>query len=174
MLGIVYVGSLLGTQALQKINGHSYDGSELVPATGARKADCRYYARYLSDHILIILHNWLRNGNQLGKKRSEEFYTRAMHDYIRNHYNKDISLSALAALLNMHANHLGMLISQSSGHSFRQHLNDYRIQRAQIILRSTSSSITEVAYMCGFQDSNYFSTAFKKHSGQSPRSYRKT
>ena len=48
-----------------------------------------------------------------------------------------------------------------------------RIHRACQLLRNGNQSITEIAFACGFEDSNYFSRQFKKMVNMSPREYRK-
>ena len=50
-----------------------------------------------------------------------------------------------------------------------------RIRRATELLAGQSAglSITEIAFRCGFQDSNYFSRQFRRFVGTSPRSYRR-
>jgi AraC-like DNA-binding protein len=54
------------------------------------------------------------------------------------------------------------------------YLTSLRIRKAkQCLTQSEFSSIEEVASQCGFADSFYFSTCFKKHSGMAPLKYRK-
>ena len=50
-----------------------------------------------------------------------------------------------------------------------------RIRRATELLagRNAELSITEIAFRCGFQDSNYFSRQFHRFLSTSPQSYRK-
>jgi AraC-like DNA-binding protein/quercetin dioxygenase-like cupin family protein len=50
-----------------------------------------------------------------------------------------------------------------------------RIRRATELLASRNEklSITEIAFRCGFQDSNYFSRQFRRFTGTSPRSFRR-
>ena len=50
----------------------------------------------------------------------------------------------------------------------------YIIKNAEYMLTTTDKSIVEIADTCGFNDSNYFSTIFKKIHGVSPREYRKS
>ena len=45
-----------------------------------------------------------------------------------------------------------------------------RLNKARELLRSGKYNVSEVAYMCGFSDAKYFSTAFKKQFGRSPSS----
>jgi AraC family L-rhamnose operon transcriptional activator RhaR/AraC family L-rhamnose operon regulatory protein RhaS len=47
-----------------------------------------------------------------------------------------------------------------------------RIQRAAILLQSTTEPIMEVAFRSGFADSNYFTRQFRKLMGVSPQQYR--
>ena len=41
------------------------------------------------------------------------------------------------------------------------------------LLLETNRSITDIAFECGFNDSNYFGDAFRKAKGISPHKYRK-
>ena len=55
------------------------------------------------------------------------------------------------------------------------YLTDLRIDRArQLLALPTCESIETISVKCGFRDSFYFSTCFKKHTGLSPLQYRKT
>ena len=55
-----------------------------------------------------------------------------------------------------------------------QYLTDLRISHAkQLLLSKEAFNIETVAEACGFTDSFYFSTCFKKHIGCSPRAFRK-
>jgi AraC-like DNA-binding protein len=46
------------------------------------------------------------------------------------------------------------------------------MREARRLLRTPGQSIAEFAYGVGFQDSNYFSRAFRQHHGMSPREFR--
>ncbi len=50
-----------------------------------------------------------------------------------------------------------------------------RIRRAADLLADLNAglSITEIAFRCGFQDSNYFSRQFRRYIGTNPRNYRR-
>jgi YesN/AraC family two-component response regulator len=63
---------------------------------------------------------------------------------------------------------LKALISQSPGEFIRT----IRMKRAAQLLDNKSLSIADVAYMVGFgNNTNYFSTAFRKHFGKSPKEF---
>ena len=48
-----------------------------------------------------------------------------------------------------------------------------RIGEAQTLLINTGYSATEIAFLVGYNDSNYFNTIFTKIVGMSPIKYRK-
>lgn len=53
-----------------------------------------------------------------------------------------------------------------------EYILNLRIEQAKKLLKTSSLPITDVALMSGFNNSNYFSTAFKKEVGKSPVEYR--
>jgi transcriptional regulator GlxA family with amidase domain len=63
---------------------------------------------------------------------------------------------------------LKALINQSPGDFIRT----MRMKRAAQLLADKSVSVSEVAYQVGFgKNTNYFSTAFRKHFGKSPKEF---
>ena len=67
---------------------------------------------------------------------------------------------------------LSQLIKERTGDSPIMYLNRLRIRKAQELLRETRQSITEIAFACGFQSSQYFARTFKHLTGKTPRDYR--
>lgn len=53
------------------------------------------------------------------------------------------------------------------------YLQNLRLRKAAELLRrkGAAPSVTEVAQLCGFEDSNYFSRCFRKFAGMSPRAF---
>ena len=59
--------------------------------------------------------------------------------------------------------------------NFRELLLERRIREAKVYLKlHRNHSITQIATLCGFHDSNYFSTCFHRLTGVSPRQYRES
>ncbi|NOY10392.1 MAG: helix-turn-helix transcriptional regulator, partial [Spirochaetes bacterium] len=56
--------------------------------------------------------------------------------------------------------------------SFTDYLTDVRLQKAKELLLYSDMSITSIAYEVGYQDSNYFSSLFKKVEGITPSEYK--
>ena len=78
-----------------------------------------------------------------------------------------------AETLRVTPNYLGEQIRKHTGRSFRRILNERRIREAEVYLQLHKElSVSRVANLCGFSDSNYFSTVFHRYRGVTPREYR--
>ena len=60
-----------------------------------------------------------------------------------------------------------------TGFGFKEYIVNVRIKNACRLLLETNKSITDIAFECGFNDSNYFGDAFRHVKGVSPNKYRK-
>ncbi|KAA8478263.1 hypothetical protein BDE36_2466 [Arcticibacter tournemirensis] len=58
--------------------------------------------------------------------------------------------------------------------SFGDYMRKLRIDKAKLLIETTVHSLTEIAYLTGFSDQSHFNRIFKKHTGQSPSSYKKS
>jgi transcriptional regulator GlxA family with amidase domain len=48
-----------------------------------------------------------------------------------------------------------------------------RLQKAAEMLLTSESNVTEVAFACGFNDSNYFSSLYHKEFGMPPSQFKR-
>ena len=92
--------------------------------------------------------------------------------HIETHYTENITLDELAKKSHLSKRHFQRIFHDCIGRSPIDHLMHVRVQRAAELLRATERTITEIAFECGFQDSNYFARCFRKVMNQSPREYR--
>ncbi|MEE0946347.1 MAG: AraC family transcriptional regulator [Acutalibacteraceae bacterium] len=96
-------------------------------------------------------------------------------EYVKNNYeNPDLSVNQLAKISYLSEKHLRRLFLDVHKKTPYNYLQEFRINKAEIMLLNTSKSITDIAIQCGFSDIYSFSHCFKKHKGVSPSQYVKT
>lgn len=170
----VYLGHLsVPDIPLQSINGNTYSGKPLTPLTPEKKKKLRHYGRFLAQFIKFELINYVEDKKYQTKQRPVDFYLQSCDSFIDNRYHENISLGQLSEELNVNTNYLGEIIKTETGKSFRQLLTEKRLHSASLRLVLEASSISEIAYDCGFSDSNYFCKLFSAKFGISPLKYRK-
>jgi len=92
--------------------------------------------------------------------------------YIETHYAEKIQLDELAGISHLSARHFSRVFQQCMGRSPIDHLMHIRCRKAAELLKATNRTITDIAYECGFSDSNYFTRCFRKTMNQTPKQYR--
>lgn len=92
--------------------------------------------------------------------------------FIYENYTCKISCADVAHAVGYSEAYLRQIFKAESPYSIMEYINNARISRAAEMLKNTACPITDVAFSCGFEDSNYFSTAFKKRYGVSPKRFR--
>ena len=120
----------------------------------------------------MLLITMIRNqGEQISQDRNTIVQTAIK--YIQNNYTSNIKLADLAKMLSVSEEHLSRTFKKEITFGFSEYINLIRLQKAENMLKNEPSrSVTEVAYACGFNDSNYFSYKFKKAYGLSPSELR--
>ncbi len=96
-------------------------------------------------------------------------------EYIEQNYTKNISIETLANISNMSVSRFFPAFKNAFGITPVEYLNNYRVNRAIILLMNNDSiSIEAISEKCGFESSAYFRRVFKKITGKTPREYRKS
>jgi len=127
--------------------------------------EARDYAFMLSLTAMNVMQE-LRN-----KKESNTIYR--VIQYVNQEFREKVQLQELAQKFHMNANYLGQAFKQQTGKSFREYLNDKRMDEAKRLLRQSRCSISEVALNSGYSNTDYFISQFKRSTGMAPSVYRK-
>ena len=94
-------------------------------------------------------------------------------DYIdRNYASESLSLGSVACEVDVSANYLSSVFSQTMQKTFTEYMTEKRMEKAKKLLKSTELSSGKIAQEVGYKDPHYFSFVFKKTQGMSPREYR--
>ena len=93
-------------------------------------------------------------------------------DYIKNNYDKDISLKALSTQIYLTPNYLGELFADKMNINFKDYLTSVRMEKAKDLIRENRYMIYEISEMVGYSHLDYFRKQFKKYTGINPSEYR--
>jgi len=93
--------------------------------------------------------------------------------YIFDNYDKSIYLDEVATKFNISRSYLSKKFKTITGFGFKEYLVNVRIKQACKYLLETDKTITDIAFLCGFNDSNYFGDAFRHSKGMAPNKFRK-
>ena len=93
-------------------------------------------------------------------------------EYISENYSEKITTKYLSGMCFLSEAHFCRFFKSAVGKSCTEYVNQYRIEKASILLSNTNEPITAIAYTVGFDDINYFSRVFKKVKGITPGKYR--
>jgi len=95
-------------------------------------------------------------------------------DYIEEHLAESISLAVLAQLVRLSPNYFCRAFSQSFGMPPQRYHTRQRIERAKTLLAERRGSVTDVGLSVGYSEASAFSAAFRRVSGLTPSSYRRS
>ena len=94
--------------------------------------------------------------------------------YIEQNIENPITLQELAQASNYSLSRFKAKFKEELGITPAEYITLQKMDRAQMLLKTTDDSITDIAYQLGFSSSNYFCSVFKKTLSYSPAAYRKS
>jgi AraC-like DNA-binding protein/mannose-6-phosphate isomerase-like protein (cupin superfamily) len=126
---------------------------------------------YLLSALLTLILQ-IPQDNSVVVKPEECLRSNRIKDYIDKHYLENITLDSIAQALCISSYYLAHLFKEATGYSPIQYIIRRRIGEAQSLLINTNYSVTQIAGMVGYDNTNYFTTLFSKTVGMSPKKYR--
>ena len=128
----------------------------------------------LTKVIMSIINSIDMGLNQVSNKRLRDLkrYRKMIH-YIENHFNQHIALCDIAKSSTISESESLRCFNHILGISPIQYVKKCRLQKAQSMLLTTTQSIIDIGFGCGFSEMSYFSKSFKNRYGSTPSSYRK-
>lgn len=144
-------------EILQYINTSAFDKGTMRGSKPHMKKFAYDYANYL----LQLRKNVSRG--VLGEIERE----------IKEYYNQNLTLKELSKKYYINSAYLGQIFKKKYGQSFKDYLNNYRIEQAASKLLRTDHKIYEIAEEVGYHDFDYFINKFIAAKGCTPTKFRK-
>lgn len=107
--------------------------------------------------------------------RQNTNYSKLVSDmvrYIRQNYQKELSLDVLGEKFQMNGVYLGQVFKKEVGVTFLKYLTNIRMEEAKRLLIEENCTVAQTASLVGYQTSQYFSHIFAKNVGKTPQEYK--
>ena len=131
---------------------------------------------YVSLLISLIVQYYSLDGGTYGARENSHYkdIERTL-TYINEHLSEKISLDTLACLAAMGKTNYSNMFKKVTGMTVWDYILNARVELAANFLleKKGDYNITEVAYMCGFNNSAHFNKTFKKLKGKTPSDFKK-
>jgi AraC family transcriptional regulator len=98
---------------------------------------------------------------------------RRVSDFIEEHLAEEISLTALAELVDLSLYHFARAFTHSFGVPPHRYHMARRMDLAGRLLRTPTLSVTQIGSRIGFREASSFTRAFRKLTGLTPTEYRR-
>ncbi|MCT4687902.1 AraC family transcriptional regulator [Vallitalea sp.] len=95
-------------------------------------------------------------------------------EYIKNNYNKDLSLEMIADYVYLSPGYLSTLFKTENGITVFDYITNLRMEKAkELLLNNKSMKIQDIAIKLGYNSSQSFIRYFKKYYNVTPNQFRK-
>ncbi|MBN1698980.1 MAG: helix-turn-helix transcriptional regulator [Spirochaetales bacterium] len=107
----------------------------------------------------------------LASYREQELHR--INTYLEEHYiDPQISTTMVYKALGIPSSRVFEVLKKEYNRTFKQIINEMRIEEAKRLLKETDLRITDIAFNLGFNSTSYFNNIFKMQEGRSPSEYR--
>lgn len=128
----------------------------------AQLTDC--VMEYIKSHAAVI--QLLGVGDETGG------FIQDCVEIIQRDFAGQTFVDAMAKQLHVSANYLSTIFKMKLGMSISEYAACYRIYSSMRMLATTEQSVADVALACGFANTHYYYTTFKKLAHRTPNVYR--
>lgn len=126
--------------------------------------------------FLVELFRYCQEKQELGGdiKNLHKMYSkiRPVLDYIHEHFTEQLTLEDLAEHAIMNKSYLCTCFKETMNLRIFEYIDQLRINKACVLLKTTEESITEIALEVGYSSVSYFNRNFKHVKSITPRNYR--
>lgn len=125
--------------------------------------------------IYLLVTRYMRTEEDQGTIRQKRHLDKLsdITAYMRDHYDKDITLESVAAVFGFSPTYLSRMFKRYASVSYKTYLLDLRTEYSLREMMNTEHSLSEVALNNGFPNGRAFSKAFQARYGCLPSEYRK-
>jgi AraC-like DNA-binding protein len=128
--------------------------------------------------LLLNHSNRFYNRQFLTRKALHTDVISSMDQYLKSRFTTDSegipTVQEVATYLNMSSRYLNDMLKTLTGQTAQQHIHASLIEKAKIMLVTTDTNISQIAYQLGFEHPQSFNKLFKSKTELSPNAYRQS
>jgi AraC family transcriptional regulator len=98
---------------------------------------------------------------------------RKVRDYIDVNIDSSILVEDLAGIVSLSAAHFCRAFKKSFSATPHAYIVSRRVERAQELMRTTRTPLSQIALDCGFADQTHLSKLFRRLTGRTPNNWRR-
>ena len=157
-VAIIFIGNIYAapTNGFDSTLEHDFDEDK-----------CRRFACLIDTHIKLLDREYSE------VKMEYDPLISNVTSYIEDSIGCDITVSHIARIFGYSEKYIGHLFKKSTGMSIKEYVNVKRLDKAELMLSTSSLSVTNVSLSVGYNNVTYFNRCFKERYGVSPSEYRK-
>lgn len=92
--------------------------------------------------------------------------------YVDDHISENISLKDVADYIHLSKEYTSYLFKKETGKQVVYYINEQKILLAKKMITGEHATLTDIAERLGFENYDYFSKTFKKHTGITPLKFK--
>ena len=140
-----------------------------------RSASSFTLINYLTSTIFCEIGNQVREQYMLGgkKKKTDSLYNN-IEDYIEDHITEKITTQFIAKEFSYNQQYLNKVFKEQNGVSLHEYISKKKIEQANFYLSETDMNIEKISEHLGYSDTHNFMKLYKKITGMTPTTYRKS
>lgn len=124
----------------------------------------------LMQYFYSFLNNFNEHYSDKKIHSKNAYMTRAV-EYIKQNYNKNISVENIANLLGIERSYLSRLFKAYKNKSTQNYIIDYRMYKAKQLFEEEDLNVSQVCAAVGYTNIYCFSRIFKSRVGMPPKDY---
>lgn len=113
------------------------------------------------------------SGKNENPAQTERLSLKTISSYLLEHIGEKTNLDKMSRELGMNKSKLLRETKQATGHTVQALHEKLKIEVAKSLILEGNLTLAEIAERLGFQNGNYFSSVFKKNTGESPKNWLK-
>ena len=153
-------------------NSSDYDENDIeVVLSGFSQTGKFENIEEMRTELLSIIEISVKKG--VDKERTVDEKISSAIEFMKNNFNKDISINDIAEMYNLNINYFSVQFKKKTSRSAINFLTELRMKAAKEYLKNTEENVADISKKVGYEDTQYFFRVFKKSEGITPLMYRK-
>jgi AraC-type DNA-binding domain-containing proteins len=133
-------------------------------------------SEYNIESDLLLSQLFIEMSRQINRKQISfrgSIYVKRALQYIDKNYERDLTVEEISDYSGISLSYMQKLFKEQTGISLIDKINAFRIEKAKLLLETSSLPVIDIAVTVGFHNRQHFTYIFTKITGCSPSLYRK-